>query len=135
MSTGRARLQCSHCHQRFHYEYVPGGSFTAVRLAGRRYMRCPLCHRFGLFDLHGEIGTDVTAASPYPTYSDRQHFGRWLLLFLIPAAVLVAVIALGLHRPEPAQWAGFVGAGAIGIGIILLVVFGSISRHSPSVPR
>ena len=47
----RSRLTCPQCHQTFDYDYVPGASLTALRLGRARYMRCPLCHRWGVFDL------------------------------------------------------------------------------------
>lgn len=55
----RARVTCSKCHRSFDYDFVPGASFTALRLGGSRYMACPLCHRWGLFDL-----SDRKAAPP-----------------------------------------------------------------------
>jgi len=47
----RSRLTCSHCQKEFDYDFVPGASFTALRLGRGRYMSCPLCHRWGYFDL------------------------------------------------------------------------------------
>ena len=47
----RSRLTCPKCHQTFDYDYVPGASFTAVRLGTGRYMACPLCGKWSTFDL------------------------------------------------------------------------------------
>jgi hypothetical protein len=47
----RSRLTCPKCGGTFDYEYVPGASFTAVRLGSSRYLACPVCHRWSTFDL------------------------------------------------------------------------------------
>jgi hypothetical protein len=47
----RSRLTCPRCHQEFDYDFVPGASFSAIRLGKGRYMACPLCHQWGYFDL------------------------------------------------------------------------------------
>jgi hypothetical protein len=49
--TSRSRLTCPNCRKTFDFDYIPGASFTAVRLGKQRYMACPLCHKWGLFDL------------------------------------------------------------------------------------
>jgi DNA-directed RNA polymerase subunit RPC12/RpoP len=46
-----SRLTCSKCGKQFDYNWLPGGSFTAVRLGKERYMRCPLCHEWSTFDI------------------------------------------------------------------------------------
>ncbi len=51
----RSRLTCSKCGQVFDYDWIPGGSFTSVRLGPGRYMSCPLCHRWSYFDLYGSM--------------------------------------------------------------------------------
>jgi hypothetical protein len=47
----RVRLDCPKCRQTFDYDFVPGASLTAVRLGTSRYMACPLCHKWSVFDL------------------------------------------------------------------------------------
>jgi hypothetical protein len=47
----RSRLDCPKCHRTFDYSWVPGAALTAVRLGRRRYMACPLCHRWSTFDV------------------------------------------------------------------------------------
>lgn len=47
----KSQLTCKKCQGSFVYEFVPGGSFTAIRLGTARYMRCPLCRKFGVFEL------------------------------------------------------------------------------------
>jgi hypothetical protein len=46
-------LTCPKCGGEFDYEYVPGASFTALRLGSSRYMRCPLCRHFSVFSMRG----------------------------------------------------------------------------------
>jgi hypothetical protein len=41
----RAHLTCPKCDQEFDYDFIPGAAIRAIRLAGRHYMACPLCHR------------------------------------------------------------------------------------------
>ncbi len=50
----RSRLTCPKCHQVFDYDYMPGASFTALRLGRSRYMACPLCQKWSTFDLSEE---------------------------------------------------------------------------------
>jgi hypothetical protein len=47
----RSRLTCPKCHETFDYDYVPGVSFTTVRLGAGRYMPCPKCRRWSYFNL------------------------------------------------------------------------------------
>jgi hypothetical protein len=49
--TWRSHLRCPKCEKEFDFDYVPGASFTALRLGKSRYMACPLCHRWSLFNL------------------------------------------------------------------------------------
>ena len=50
-----SRLTCAKCNKTFDYEWLPGGSFTAVRLGTKRYMRCPLFKKWSLFDVVSTI--------------------------------------------------------------------------------
>jgi hypothetical protein len=56
-------MKCPKCGGEFDYEYYPGASWTAVRLWNRRYMACPLCHRWSLFPVShvqpGDSGAPV----------------------------------------------------------------------------
>lgn len=47
----RSHLTCPKCRREFDYDWVPGASFTSVRLVKGRYMACPLCHRWSYFDI------------------------------------------------------------------------------------
>ncbi|MGB9125043.1 MAG: hypothetical protein WA833_09175 [Nitrosotalea sp.] len=46
-----SRLTCTKCSHTFDYRWLPGGSFTAIRLGNRRYMRCPSCHKWSMFNV------------------------------------------------------------------------------------
>ena len=46
-----SRLTCPKCHRSFDYEWIPGSALTAVRLGRSRYMRCPLCHAWSIFNI------------------------------------------------------------------------------------
>ena len=46
-----SRLTCPKCGKQFDYNWVPGGSFTAVRLGYERYLRCPHCGQRSTFDI------------------------------------------------------------------------------------
>ncbi len=48
----KSALKCPKCGKEFVFEYVPGASFTAFRLGRSRYMACPICHRWSVFNLH-----------------------------------------------------------------------------------
>ena len=58
----RSRLTCPRCHGTFDFEWVPGAALSAVRLGSRRYMACPLCHRWSAFDLRA--GLEPLLGSP-----------------------------------------------------------------------
>lgn len=46
-----SRLTCPKCGKTFDFNWVPGGSFTAIRLGQKRYMRCPNCHEWSTFNI------------------------------------------------------------------------------------
>lgn len=65
--TWTRHLTCPKCGGEFEYEFVPGGSLTAIRLGTSRYMRCPICRRFSVFSLKAPPTTDpapVAEAAP-----------------------------------------------------------------------
>jgi hypothetical protein len=47
----RVRLTCPKCEKTFDFDFVPGASFTSLRLGRSRYMACPLCHQWSTFDM------------------------------------------------------------------------------------
>ena len=44
-------LTCPKCQRSFDYDWVPLASFSAVRLGKDRYLACPLCHEWSMFDV------------------------------------------------------------------------------------
>ena len=46
-----SKLTCPKCGKEFDYEWVPGGSFSSVRLGTKRYLRCPNCHEWSTFEI------------------------------------------------------------------------------------
>ncbi len=50
-----SRLTCPKCGKTFDYQWLPGGSFSAVRLGTKRYMKCPLCGKWSTFDIVSTI--------------------------------------------------------------------------------
>ena len=46
-----SHLKCPKCGSEFDYAYVPGASFTSVRLGGSRFLRCPVCHKWSVFNI------------------------------------------------------------------------------------
>ncbi len=48
----KAKVRCPKCGKGFEYTFVPGSSFTSIRVAGRwRYMKCKKCGRYAMFDV------------------------------------------------------------------------------------
>jgi len=116
------RLKCPHCSGEFDYDLVPSASFTAVRLGASRYMRCPLCHRFGLFALRRAMATGTTP--PAPRFSDRRTFLKWGTVLLVPA---LALLFFGAFATEsPGVRLAFLAAGGTvllgGAGLVMLYV-------------
>ena len=46
-----SKLTCPKCGKEFDYNWVPGGSFTAVRLGNKRYLCCPHCHEWSTYNI------------------------------------------------------------------------------------
>jgi hypothetical protein len=69
----RSHLHCPKCDREFDYDWIPGASFTAVRLGTGRYMACPLCGKWSLFDVYGGIvaRTPSSASGPEPPLGAR----------------------------------------------------------------
>jgi hypothetical protein len=83
-------VECPHCHYRFNYEFIPGGSFYSIRLGKQRLFKCPHCkelHRFSIT----HFGTDPSL----PTYGDNAETGigggTWALLL----GPMIALIVIG----------------------------------------
>jgi hypothetical protein len=58
----RSRLTCPKCHKEFDYDWVPGGSVASVRLGMSRYMVCPLCHKWSVFNVYDTLVQRTPAA-------------------------------------------------------------------------
>jgi hypothetical protein len=132
MSPPTVPLHCPRCRNSFDYDYVPGASFTAFRLGRRRYLRCPLCHRFAQFDLKAVPAPGSPPLHPSQAFSDRRHFVRWLSIFLVPAVVVLTALVVLLPRPEPAGWVGVAGAVIIAAGAFVLVFRSSLPFRPPT---
>ena len=46
-----SHLKCKKCNSEFDYAFLPGGSFTSLRLGNSRYLRCPVCHKLSIFNI------------------------------------------------------------------------------------
>jgi len=46
-----SHLDCPKCSGEFDYAFLPGGSFTSVRLGNSRYLQCPICHKWSVFNI------------------------------------------------------------------------------------
>jgi len=57
----RSHLRCPKCQREFDFDFIPGASFSAVRLGKERYMACPLCGKWSRFNL-----SDTMIARPGP---------------------------------------------------------------------
>jgi DNA-directed RNA polymerase subunit RPC12/RpoP len=67
--TRTRRLLCPKCGSSFDYEFIPGASFSAIRLGNSRYMRCPICQRFSVFKMTGPEATPTPEAVAPPPES------------------------------------------------------------------
>ena len=47
----KSKLKCPKCGYEFEYKWIPGVSFTSIKLGKKRYMRCPECRKFSLFNI------------------------------------------------------------------------------------
>ena len=56
-------LTCPKCGKAFEYKWVPGASFSAVRLGKDRYLRCTACHERSTYDV---FDTRVQDTAPPP---------------------------------------------------------------------
>lgn len=44
-------LTCPKCGRPFEYKWVPGASFSALRLGRDRHLKCPLCSEWSTFNI------------------------------------------------------------------------------------
>lgn len=62
----RSHLRCPKCGHEFDYDWVPGASLTAVRLGTARYLACPQCRRWSVFDVYGTLVARPDPSGPRP---------------------------------------------------------------------
>jgi hypothetical protein len=128
------RLQCPKCGRTFDYEFVPGASFTAVRLGTARYLRCPLCGKFSVFPLTGPAPPTSPGrpeGNAPPKYSDVPSATRGVALMIVPFTAFLLLAVFLLPRPEPALGIALLG-GAIFASVAALLVYRSrLTRKSP----
>lgn len=80
-------VECPHCHYRFNYEFIPGASFTSIRLGPVRILKCPHCKELHNFKI-SHFGSDPSM----PTHGDNSETsigGKVLGLLLGPLIILV----------------------------------------------
>ena len=46
-----SHLKCTKCGTEFDYAWIPFVSFTSVRLGISRYLRCPVCTKWSVFNI------------------------------------------------------------------------------------
>ena len=44
-------LVCPKCNRTFNYQFVPGASFTSLRLGTSRFMKCPQCGKWSVIKI------------------------------------------------------------------------------------
>jgi hypothetical protein len=118
------RLTCPKCGGQFDYEFVPGGSVTAVRLGTSRYLRCPLCHRFATFRVFGE-GTRVPdAEAPGGTLPTQVRRFSDVRATLVSIYVVIGVVAAILVVTFYSKWPEPGLTLVLGLVAGFVVVFG-----------
>ena len=88
-------LTCPDCAFRFNYRYLPGASFTAVRLGTGRAFRCPRCGERELFQL-----TVQAPEAALPTFEDPVLAGLPRVL-LVAGGATVLLYSASLYLSPP----------------------------------
>jgi hypothetical protein len=83
-------VECPHCHFRFNYEFIPGGSFHSIRLGTQRLFKCPNCREIHRFNIT-QFGTD----SSLPTYGDNKETGIGIRIWALLLGPLLVFIIIG----------------------------------------
>ena len=55
----KINLTCPKCGKEFDYLHIPGVSINTIRIWNYRYMQCPVCRHWSLFNLSGRKFTDL----------------------------------------------------------------------------
>ena len=105
-------VECPHCHYKFNYEFIPGTSFTSIRLGPARIFKCPNCKDLHKFNI-SHLGTDSTL----PTHGDNIDTsigGKTIGLAIGP---LIALLIMGILLAA-------IGTVQSALAIIIPVVIG-----------
>lgn len=102
----KTRATCPKCGQSFDYEFIPGGSLTAIRLGKYRYMRCQKCGKWALFNL-------MQSLSPVQV---RNLVNSSIIVGIALAILGGALLAFSIGRH-------ILALHVIGIAVLVLAVF------------
>lgn len=47
----KTKLICPKCKETFNYEFIPGASLYSIKLGNYRYMKCPKCKKWSIFNI------------------------------------------------------------------------------------
>lgn len=125
-----ASLHCAHCGYHFNLEYVPGVSFSALRLGVGRSFKCPKCRTRGLFDL------SVSRRDPgAATYRDPVGRGAAALAGILATGLVVALLVsrgslAGVPRPEAIVTVGM----ATVLALVAMAAFTLVRSRLVAVP-
>ena len=84
-------VECPHCHYRFNYEFIPGASFTSIRLGPARIFKCPNCKELHKFYIN-HFGTDPSL----PTHGDNAETSIGGNNIALAAGPLIVLVAIGI---------------------------------------
>lgn len=84
-------VECPHCHYRFNYEFIPGASFTSIRLGPARIFKCPNCKELHKFYIN-HFGTDPSL----PTHGDNAETSIGGKNIALAAGPLIVLVAIGI---------------------------------------
>ncbi len=84
-------VECPHCHYRFNYEFIPGASFTSIRLGPARIFKCPNCKELHKFYIN-HFGTDPLL----PTHGDNAETSIGGKNMALAAGPLIVLVAIGI---------------------------------------
>ena len=84
-------VECPHCHYKFNYEFIPGVSFTSIRLGPARIFKCPNCKELHKFNIN-HFGTDPSL----PTHGDNAETSIGGKSIALAAGPLIVLVALGI---------------------------------------
>ncbi len=84
-------VECPHCHYKFNYEFIPGTSFTSIRLGSARIFKCPNCKELHKFNIT-YFGTDPSL----PTHGDNAETSIGRKNIALAAGPPIVLVALGI---------------------------------------